>query len=57
MVMQEKIDAGADFVMTQYFYDAQNFLHFINECKEAGITCPIIPGDIYMIKIVLLSSF
>jgi methylenetetrahydrofolate reductase (NADPH) len=42
--LKEKIDAGADFVITQIFFEPQVFLTYIAECKAAGITCPIIPG-------------
>eukprot|EP00760_Papus_ankaliazontas_P015764 PhM_4_TR16711/c0_g1_i1/m.7953/K00297/metF, MTHFR; methylenetetrahydrofolate reductase (NADPH) len=42
--LREKIDAGADFVITQFMYDEGVFLRFAHMCKEAGITCPIVPG-------------
>lgn len=41
---QDKIDAGADFVLTQFFYDTQMFIKYLARCRAAGITCPIIPG-------------
>ena len=40
----EKVDAGADFVMTQLFYDPCVFHAFVRDCRKAGISCPIIPG-------------
>lgn len=40
----EKIKAGADFIVTQFFYDADVFLAYVQRCRDAGITCPIIPG-------------
>jgi hypothetical protein len=46
--LKEKIDAGADFVLTQFFYDPEVFMTYVNRCREAGITCPIIPGDILL---------
>jgi methylenetetrahydrofolate reductase (NADPH) len=42
--LKEKVEAGADFVLTQFFYDADLFLGFVNDCQAAGISCPIIPG-------------
>ncbi|KAF9582905.1 hypothetical protein BGW38_010601 [Lunasporangiospora selenospora] len=42
--LKEKIDAGADFVLTQLFYDVDNFLVWEKQCRSNGITCPIIPG-------------
>jgi len=42
--LKDKLAAGADFVLTQFFYDAQVFLDYVAACRAAGITCPIIPG-------------
>ncbi len=42
--LKEKIDAGADLVITQLVYDIDIFLRFVDECRQIGITCPIIPG-------------
>jgi len=42
--LKEKIDAGADFIITQLFFDTSIFLDFIKKCRAIGITCPIIPG-------------
>ncbi|KAG0235052.1 hypothetical protein BGW41_000944 [Actinomortierella wolfii] len=41
--LKEKIDAGADFVVTQLFYDVEGFLSWEKRCRALGITCPIIP--------------
>eukprot|EP01036_Dinobryon_divergens_P053852 gene53852-71964_t len=41
--LKEKIDAGADFILTQFFYDINVFLNFVQRCRDTGITCPIIP--------------
>ncbi|KAF9987812.1 hypothetical protein BGZ75_010438 [Mortierella antarctica] len=42
--LKEKIEAGADFVLTQLFYDVNGFLAWEKQCRAQGIECPIIPG-------------
>lgn len=42
--LKDKVDAGADFIVTQLFYDTDRFISWIEECRSAGITVPIIPG-------------
>ncbi|XVF65324.1 hypothetical protein PTKIN_Ptkin09bG0238700 [Pterospermum kingtungense] len=42
--LKRKVDAGADLIITQLFYDTDIFLKFVNDCREIGITCPIVPG-------------
>jgi len=42
--LQRKVDAGADAVFTQLFYDNDSYLRFREDCEEAGIEQPIIPG-------------
>jgi hypothetical protein len=42
--LKEKIDAGADFVLTQFFYDPLVFLRYLEQCRSSGVKCPIIPG-------------
>lgn len=39
-----KIDAGADFVITQLFFDVDAYAAFLDRCAKQGITCPILPG-------------
>lgn len=41
-----KQEAGADFAITQVFYDAGSYLELVAEAREAGVTIPIIPGII-----------
>ncbi|CRL26649.1 Methylenetetrahydrofolate reductase [Penicillium camemberti] len=42
--LKEKVDAGSSFVVTQMFYDAENFIEWLKKCRAKGITVPIIPG-------------
>jgi len=42
--LKEKLDAGGDFVITQLFFDNRFFFEFVDRCRRAGITQPIIPG-------------
>ena len=41
---KRKIDAGADSAITQYFYNADAYWHFVDACRGAGVTVPIVPG-------------
>jgi methylenetetrahydrofolate reductase (NADPH) len=42
--LKEKIEAGAHYIITQMFFDNQDYFSFLNRCREAGILVPIIPG-------------
>lgn len=42
--LKEKVDAGADFIVTQLFFDVPLFLEWVRKCRAYGINCPIIPG-------------
>lgn len=42
--LKEKVDMGATFIVTQMFYDADNFIRWVKRVRERGITIPILPG-------------
>ncbi len=42
--LKQKIENGADYIVTQMFFDNQKYFDFVEKCRNEGITVPIIPG-------------
>ncbi len=52
-ILKLKVDNGAKYIVSQYCYDNQKFFSYIDRCRAAGITVPIIPGimPVYTVKL------
>lgn len=42
--LKNKVDSGADFIITQFFYDADVYFSWVEKCRKIGVKVPIIPG-------------
>ncbi len=54
---KRKVEAGADSAITQYFYNADAYFRFIDECEADGITIPIVPGIMPIYNYTQLARF
>ncbi|HEB96986.1 MAG TPA: methylenetetrahydrofolate reductase [NAD(P)H] [Sedimenticola thiotaurini] len=41
---RRKVEAGADGAITQYFYNADAYFHFLDDCRRLGVDIPVVPG-------------
>ncbi len=50
--LKQKVDRGAEYIVTQYFYDNAFYFDYVDKCRKMGIQVPIIPGimPVYTIK-------
>lgn len=54
---QRKVAAGADAAITQYFYNADAYFHFVEACEAMGVTIPIVPGIMPIGRFAQLARF
>lgn len=54
---KRKVSAGADSAITQYFYNADAYFRFVEACRKLGITLPIVPGIMPIVKFAQLARF
>ena len=54
---KRKIEAGANSAITQYFYNPDGYFRFVEECHKLGVTAPIVPGIMPIVKFTQLARF
>lgn len=54
---KRKMNAGANSAITQYFYNADGYFRFVDECRKLGITTPIVPGIMPIMRFSQLARF
>jgi methylenetetrahydrofolate reductase (NADPH) len=54
---KRKVEAGANSVITQYFYNADAYFRFVEACRKLDITVPIVPGIMPIVKYAQLARF
>jgi methylenetetrahydrofolate reductase (NADPH) len=54
---KRKVDAGADSAITQYFFNADAYFHFVDQCAAMGIAIPIVPGIMPIGRFAQLARF
>ena len=54
---QRKMNAGANSAITQYFYNADAYFRFVEECRKLGVTAPVVPGIMPIVRFSQLARF
>ena len=54
---KRKMNAGANSAITQYFYNADGYFRFVDECRKLGVTSPIVPGIMPIVRFSQLARF
>ncbi|MGD8843234.1 MAG: methylenetetrahydrofolate reductase [NAD(P)H] [Gammaproteobacteria bacterium] len=54
---RRKVEAGADSAITQYFFNADAYFNFVDECEKRGLTLPIVPGIMPITNYTQLARF
>ena len=54
---KRKVQAGANSAITQYFYNTDGYFRFVDECRKLGVTLPVVPGIMPIMKFAQLARF